>query len=604
MVSYQYRGRSPRRQDYRCCGKKTFKPDLKEPEVFEFKGGQFAEAVSGSMDQLKKDGIVSRIWDRDHTVWKENPSEIANRLGWLDSPGKMQGEISRIDDLLRKVREEGYTDALLMGMGGSSLGSDLFSRIFGPGEGCLNLEVLDSTDPAAVKDHAGRLDPARTLFIVSTKSGTTSETISFFKYFYNMTEARVGKEKTGDHFVAITDPGSSLESVASDLHFREIFLNDPDIGGRYSVLSLFGLVPAGLLGLDLGLLLERARAMASECQAPLTTFNGENTGTILGAVMGTLHNLGINKLTLIMSPRISPLGPWLEQLLAESTGKEGKGILPVEGENPATPGVYGKDRLFAHLTLEEDDHFREEILGLEKAGYPVIRIKLGDLHDLGTEFFRWEWATSVAGHLMGINPFDQPNVESAKAQTRKLLEAYRRDGRLPHLTPSFRDSAMDVYSDSSGTGIAGTFGTFMARAQPGNYAAIQAYLNPNRKIILALQNLRHAIRDRHRIAATVGFGPRFLHSTGQLHKGDAGKGMFIQITADDREDLPIPDEPGRDGSSLTFSILKEAQASGDRQALIEAGRRVIRFHIHEDIVEGIERLTEGVEKGEKDQFRI
>ncbi|MBN2720607.1 MAG: hypothetical protein JXR72_05855, partial [Proteobacteria bacterium] len=412
-----------------------------------FTGEQYLDEIGQSLRRMREDNVIHRLWGRDHTLWKDNPEEIVNRLGWLDSPWNMAGETARIRALLGKVKEEGFTDVLLMGMGGSSLAPDLFAQAFPRREGGLHLKVLDSTDPAAVMGQADCHDPARTLFIVSTKSGTTSETLSFLRYFYTLTAARVDHGRTGRHFAAITDPGSALESLARDLRFREIFLNDPDIGGRYSALSFFGLVPAGLLGLDLDLLLERARGAAEDCRAPLGALDGPNTGTVLGCILGTLHNLGVNKLTLLASPGAAPLGPWLEQLLAESTGKEGKGILPVEGEDPGPPAVYGKDRVFAYLTMDGEDPFREKVHALEEAGRPVIRIRLDDLYDIGAEFFRWEWATAVAGHLMGINPFDQPNVESAKVRTRELLEAYRKTGSLPAAEPSFTESGIDIYTD-------------------------------------------------------------------------------------------------------------------------------------------------------------
>jgi len=563
--------------------------------LFAFTGKQYLEKIEDSLTRAREDDVIRRLWAGDYTLWKESPAEITNRLGWMQSPYGMPAEIPLILHLLQKVGAEGFTDALLMGMGGSSLAPDLFTRAFPRGEGGLHIKVLDSTDPAAVMALADCHDPAKTLFIVSTKSGSTSETLSFLKYFYTLTAARVNHGRTGSHFIAITDPGSSLESLARDLGFRSIFLNDPDIGGRYSALSFFGLVPAGLLGLDLRLLLDRARAAAEDCRAPLGGLDGENIGTVLGCTLGTLHNLGVDKLTLLASPGAAPLGPWLEQLLAESTGKEGKGILPVEGEDPGPPAVYGKDRVFAYLTVDGEDPFRQEVHTLEETGHPVIRIRLRDAYDIGAEFFRWEWATAVAGHLMGINPFDQPNVESAKVQTRTLLEAYRKTGSLPAMEPAFTESGIDVFTDSGARGIPEALEIFLSGAGPGSYTAVQAYLNPLPEVEKALQGFRHAVRDRYRIATTLGFGPRFLHSTGQLHKGDGGKGLFIQVTGEDREDLAIPDRPGNGDSSLTFGILKEAQASGDRQALLDAGRKVIRFHIRGEVVEGIGRLERAAE---------
>ncbi len=561
---------------------------------FSVNTGGYRDTVDRTLEDLRKHNVMSRLWDHDHTLWKDSPAEISNRLGWLSSPVNMKGVTGQIKDTVGHILEEGYTDALLLGMGGSSLAPDLFRRAFGARNGYLNLKVLDSTDPAAVLDHARDLDLSRTLFIVSTKSGTTSETLSFFNYFFNQTLEKVGRDQAGSHFIAITDPGSPLYSLASELGFRETFVNDPDIGGRYSALSYFGLVPAALMGIDIDLLLDRAAAMVSNCEPANCPVQGDNTGGILGGVMGALHNSGIDKLTFIASPSIGCLGGWLEQLLAESTGKEGKGIVPVDGELPGSSDHYGDDRLFVYLKISGDTTYDKIVSTLEKEGKPVVRVELADLYDIGSEFFRWEVATAVAGHVMGINPFDQPNVESAKIQARRMLDEYRSSGRLPVTKPALSGVGMEVYSDLPVDSPGGSMQLFLSLSQPGDYVALQAYVNPVPETALALGELRHAIRDRYHIATTVGFGPRFLHSTGQLHKGDGGNGLFIQITADDVQDLPVPDEPGKDNSSITFGVLKAAQAMGDRQALMDAGRRVIRFHLKGDVVEGIRLLKEKV----------
>lgn len=560
---------------------------------FHYQTGKYTDTVNSSLARFQEDRIIDRLWDHDHTVWKNDPAQIANRLGWLKSPVNMRAAVERIGTMVQNVRDEGYINALLLGMGGSSLAPDLLSKIFGAREGFLGLRVLDSTDPAAVRAYAENLDPVRTLYIVSTKSGTTTETLSFFRYYYSLTAKAAGPGSAGDHFIAITDPGSSLQTIASDLGFRDIYLNDPDIGGRYSALSFFGLVPAALLGIDIGLLLERAATMARGSESSNSPVQ-DNTGAVLGVLMGTLHNLGVNKLTLITSPSIFALGTWLEQLLAESTGKEGRGILPVEGEVPGPPSVYGPDRLFAYLRMRDDTTYDRQVLSLEKAGHPVVRITLDDYYDVGAEFFRWELATSVAGHIMGINPFDQPNVESAKAQAREMLVQYRKEGHLPVLASIFTESGVDVITDLDAGDLVQVIERFLAFTKPGSYVAIQAYINPTSEAAAALGDLRHRIRDRLKVATTVGFGPRFLHSTGQLHKGDGGNGLFIQITSEDLEDLPIPDDPEKGDSSITFGVLKAAQALGDRQALLDAGRRVIRFHMKGDVVEGIGLLTEKI----------
>jgi hypothetical protein len=497
--------------------------------------------------------------------------------------------------MVRDVRKDCYTDALLLGMGGSSLAPELLSKVFGTQPGFLDLKVLDSTDPAAVRTRVEKLDPARTLFIVSTKSGTTSETLSFFRYFYRLTVKAVSDEKAGDHFIAITDPGSPLQSIASDFGFRDVYLNDPNIGGRYSALSYFGLVPGALLGIDIGRLLDRASRMASNCEPSNCPIRGDNTGAVLGSLIGTLHNLGVDKLTLFSSPAISALGTWLEQLIAESTGKQGRGILPVEGEAPAPPAVYGSDRVFVYLCMRGDFTHDVQLLVLEKEGYPIVRIILEDLYDVGAEFFRWEIATAVAAHFMEVNPFDQPDVEAAKTQARRMLNEYREKGRLPAIKARIEEGGIEVFTELEARTPGEALEVFLGQADKGDYVAIQAYLNPTDKTTDALNELRHRVRDRLQVATTVGFGPRYLHSTGQLHKGDGGNGLFIQITSEDKEDHPIPDDPGTDKSSITFGVLKAAQALGDLEALKEAGRRVIRFHVKGDIVQGIKLLKESVE---------
>jgi len=554
----------------------------------------YQNSVDQTLESLREHDVIARLWDHDHTLWGNDPQEISNRLGWLNSNINMRGVTGQIRDTVDHVRKEGFTDALLMGMGGSSLAPDLFRKTFEVMDGYLNLKVLDSTDPGAILDHVKNLDLSRTLFIVSTKSGTTSETLSFFKYFFNQTAQVIGSDRAGSHFIAITDPGSPLQTLASELGFREIFINDPDIGGRYSALSYFGLVPAALMGIDIDLLLDRAADTAGNCDPANCPVEGNNTGAILGGVMGALQNRGVDKLTFITSPAIGPLGAWLEQLIAESTGKEGKGIVPVDGEIPGRPDIYRYDRLFVYLKISGDTAYDSQVEALEDSDYPVVRIELADRYDVGAEFFRWEIATAVAGHVMRINPFDQPNVESAKVQAKIMLEEYRKTGHLPKPAPSLVQDGIEVYCDFPAQNLGASIREFLGLAGPGDYVSLQIYVNPVPETALPLGEFRHVIRDKYHTATTVGFGPRFLHSTGQLHKGDGGNGLFIQITADDEQDLPIPDEPGKDKSSITFGVLKAAQAMGDMQALIDAGRRVIRFHMKGDIVESIRLLKDAI----------
>ncbi|MGD8353109.1 MAG: bifunctional transaldolase/phosoglucose isomerase [Pseudomonadota bacterium] len=557
-----------------------------------FSAPGFGDQIDRAIAALDNSRVIDRLSAHDHTLWKNDPEEITNRLGWLNSPGAMKKAVGRILETVERAKEEGFTDALLLGMGGSSLAPDLFRRTFKARAGYPRLRVLDSTDPAAVRDHTLKSEPARTLYIVSTKSGTTAETLSLFRYFYNQTVSAVGPEQAGKHFIAITDPGSPLQDLARESGFRETFLNDPDIGGRYSALSYFGLVPAALHGVDIDIILDRALNMAASCLDTGTSIREGNPGAVLGGILGDFHNSGLDKLTFITSPPIAALGPWLEQLLAESTGKEGMGILPVDGELPGKPEVYGKDRLFVYLKYTGDSTCDTVVNALIKDGKPVIRLELLDLYDLGSEFFRWEVATAVAGHIMGINPFNQPDVESAKVQARHMLDEYRTSGRLPPLTPDLTENGIEIVSLDPSPNLEGAVKKFLSGCGPGTYVALQAYLNPVPETALALGELRHAIRDRYNVATTVGFGPRFLHSTGQLHKGDGGNGLFIQITADSPLDVPIPDKTGDDSSSVTFGVLEAAQARGDRQALLDKGRRVIRFNLKKDVVEGIRLIKE------------
>jgi transaldolase/glucose-6-phosphate isomerase len=548
--------------------------------------GNYQPMVDRALRELEDEDILNRIWKHDHTVWGEDPAEISNRLGWLHSPEVMVEAIPQILSFVDEVRGDGLDRALLLGMGGSSLAPEVFRKTFGIKEGYLDLEVLDSTDPGAVLEKKRAFDPAKSLFIVSTKSGGTVETISFMKYFYNRCVKTLGRERAGEHFVAITDTGSALERMAGELRFRRIFLNDSNIGGRYSVLSYFGLVPAALLGVDLGILLERASAVACNGEPCNSPTQGDNSSAALGTIMGKLAEAGRDKVTLICSPAISSYGAWVEQLIAESTGKRGKGILPVDGELLLKPRYYGKDRLFVYLRLKGDTTHDAGVEALKSDGHPVVRFDLRDLYDLGGEFFLWELATSIAGRFLGINPFDQPNVESAKVLARKMVAAFQKEGRLPGLTPVLEDMGVKVFYERDANDLKEALESFFALADQGleeslgrSYVTLQAYVTPTPGVSAALTELRTLIQKRYRLATTVGYGPRFLHSTGQLHKGDGGNGLFIQITSDLQEDAEIPDRPAEDASSITFGILKDAQALGDRQALLDNRRRFMRLHL-------------------------
>lgn len=532
-------------------------------------------AIKGELAALAEENIVARIWEHDHTVWKPDPAEITNRLGWLHIIEAMQQEVPRMKLLAEALQAEGYTDVLLLGMGGSSLAPEVFSRTFRTSSG-LQLSVLDSTDPGAVSAAAEKLDLRKTLFIVATKSGGTVETLSFFKYFYNQTTQALGEDRTGKHFVAITDPGSKLEEIAKRYQFRDTFLNDPNIGGRYSALSFFGLVPATLTGVDVSKLLGRAQVMAHQCGSTVPV--DENPGAVLGAFLGQHAKTGKDKVTFVASPSIADLPNWIEQLIAESTGKEGRGILPVVGEPLGNPDSYGDDRLFVYLKVGEDTTHDADLTALEEAGQPVLRLHLADIYDLGGQFFVWEFATAVASYFLEINPFDQPNVESAKVLARQMVAAYRESGVLPQ---------GDAQTPSP-EGLT----EFLSSAKPGDYVAVQAYLQPTPEVKSALGALRLEIRDHYKMPTTLGFGPRFLHSTGQLHKGDAGNGLFIQFTSQAPQDIDIPDEAGGQASGMTFGTLKMAQALGDAQALRDAGRRVISFPLGEKPKDTIQRMRQ------------
>ena len=551
-------------------------------------------AVNAALDRLERDRVIARIWEGDHTVWRPDSTEIANRLGWLRAPAELLAQLENgaapaggwtparaIHELVDAVRSEGYTHALLLGMGGSSLAPEVFRKAFGVAEGYLDLAVLDSTDPAAVAAHERRLDPAKTLYIVSTKSGGTVETLSLFSYFYTRVSEAVGAERAGAHFIAITDPGSALERLAHEHGFRSVFLNDPNIGGRYSALSHFGLVPAALIGVDIKLLLERAVRMARGCSRDLP--GNDNPAAWLGAILAALAQAGLDKATFIASPAVASFGDWVEQLIAESTGKDGTGIVPVVAEPPGAPAVYGDDRLFFYLHLDGDDAYADQVDLLERARRPVVRLHLHDLYDLGAQFFLWELAVAVAGHLLNIQPFDQPDVESAKALARQMVAAFSEAGTFPPETPLLTENGISVFGSLHARSLGEALALFLNQAHPASYIALQAYVAPTPETDALLQAIRVRLRERYRLATTVGYGPRYLHSTGQLHKGGGGSGLFLQITSAAAADLPIPDAAGSPQAALTFGTLKLAQALGDREALLENGRRVLRLHVGTDV---------------------
>jgi glucose-6-phosphate isomerase/transaldolase/glucose-6-phosphate isomerase len=471
------------------------------------------------------------------------------------------------------VRADGMRDAVVLGMGGSSLAPEVLRQSYGAQPGGLRLHVLDTTDPVAIRQLTDQLDPTRTLFVVSSKSGGTVETLSHFAHFNEVVRA-AGVEQPGRHFVAVTDPGTSLAKLAQDNGFRHVFENRADIGGRYSALSFFGIVPAALAGIDVARLLDRTAQMVAQCRPEV--YPPLNAGLVLGTVMGLLHGVGRDKVTILAPPPIASFGLWAEQLIAESTGKEDRGLVPVAGEPIGDPDSYGGDRLFVALRVQDDATFDRQIEALEKADQPVVTLQLDGREDVGAEFFRWEFAVAVAGASLQIDPFDQPNVQESKDNTRKVLDAFLQDGRLPHDDVALLADSADAVR------------RLVDQAFPGDYVAIMAYVPPTAENEDALQELRTAIRDRRRVATTVGFGPRFLHSTGQLHKGGPNTGVFLQLTVDDPVDVPIPGQP------YTFSTLKQAQALGDLQSLRAHGRRVLRIHAGSDFAGTVTALTAAV----------
>jgi transaldolase/glucose-6-phosphate isomerase len=502
---------------------------------------QIAAAVESRLSLMDEQEVVARIWKRDHRVWKPQAAGIADRLDWLTIADGMAGQVDDLTAFARDAWADGFTTAVLLGMGGSSLAPEVLQATFGTARGALRLHVLDSTDPEQIASLVDRVELPRTLFIVASKSGTTIETISQLAYFWE-------RIPDGKHFVAITDPGSALAKTAGERGFRRVFANPPHIGGRYSALSYFGLVPAALIGVDVAQLLARAREMMRAC-GPSGTATA-NPGAWLGAIIGEAALAGRNKLTLVMPGPLATLGYWIEQLIAESTGKEGRGVVPVEGELLGPPSVYGDDRLF--VAIGDDPALR----ALEDAGHPVIRLAYSNPYQLGAEFFRWELATVVAGHILQINPFDQPNVQEAKDATDDILAGETVQVATP--------PAAEV----------------LAQVGPGDYIALIAYVPRTDHWKEQLQRARLALRDRYHVATTVGFGPRFLHSTGQVHKGGPNQGVFIQVVTESQQDIPIPGKP------YTFGELKAAQAAGDLASLRSHGRRVAR--LTEDEFDGME----------------
>ncbi len=558
-----------------------------------------ATTVKATIADWQSGGKMQRLWQRDATLW--TGSDEANWLGWLDIVDEQIAQQDQLAKVAKEVQSRGFQHVLLLGMGGSSLCPEVLRMTFGRTTHFPTLHVLDSTDPGQVKAFEHLIDIPKTLFIVSSKSGSTLEPNIFKQYFFERTKQVVGVTKAGSQFIAITDPGSKMQQVAESDRFLHVFFGRPSIGGRYSALSNFGMVPAAVMGLDTKRFLTRAAEMVRACGPGATV--EENSGAVLGIILGAAANAGRDKVTIITSPGISDLGAWLEQLLAESTGKVGKGIIPVDRETLTTPEVYGTDRLFVYVRLETgaDANQDAKVAAIEKAGHPVVRITMADIYDLGAEFFRWEIATAVAGSIIGINAFNQPDVEASKIATRELTSAYEKTGSLPAEKPVVEDSGIRLFTDEKNAAelakaaggdnsLAGYLKAHLARIQTGDYFAVLGYIQMNGEHEESLQTLRHLVRDRKRVATCLGFGPRFLHSTGQAYKGGPNSGVFLQITCDDSVELPVP------GQKYTFGVVKAAQARGDFQVLADRGRRALRVHLGSNVKAGLAALQAAVQK--------
>jgi transaldolase/glucose-6-phosphate isomerase len=557
-----------------------------------------AGPVKTALDDWKKNDKVKRLWQRDASLW--TGTDESNWLGWLDINEQQLAHIDALKSIAADVKKAKFKHALLLGMGGSSLCPEVLRMTFGKIKGFPELHVLDSTDPAQIKAIEKKVDLKSTLCIVSSKSGTTLEPNIYKQYFFEQVKKKVGEQEVGNRFIAITDPGSKLQQVAEADKFRKIFMGVPSIGGRYSALSNFGMVPGAVMGLDIAKFLRITEEMVKACGPD--SGPDVNPGVLLGVILGVAANHGRDKVTIIASPGIYDLGAWLEQLLAESTGKVGKGLIPVDREALGKPAVYGNDRVFAYLRLQSKPNKAQDdaIAALEKAGHAVVRISLSNTYNLGQEFFRWEIATAVAGSIIGIDAFNQPDVEASKIETRKLTSEYESTGKLPGEAPFLEGSGIKLYADDrnasvlkGGSTLTAVLQAHLSRIKPGDYFGVLGYITMNDVNERALQKLRHAVRDKKTVATVLGFGPRFLHSTGQAYKGGPNSGVFLQITCDDAVDLPVP------GQKYTFGVVKAAQARGDFAVLAERGRRALRVHLGKNVTKDLSTLGSALQQALK-----
>lgn len=551
----------------------------------EYVAGKLTDQIQQTLDEANRVELVQRIWKKDASVWKADEASqkiINNSLGWLTVPSEMIGVADELTSFANSIRSRGFKHVMVCGMGGSSLCPEVLAKTFGAQPSFPELVVLDSTDPDVLADYLQRIEIERCLFVISSKSGSTTEPNTFYKFWYDQLSKRT--ETPGDNFIAITDPGSPLIERIEKLNFHRIFLNQPDIGGRYSALSYFGMLPAALMGIDVRKLLQRASDKAQECQSPTSD------ALQLGALIGDCANAGRDKLTLVIDDSVLTLGLWIEQLVAESTGKEGKGVLPVAGEPLGDTEDYGNDRFFVAINVgSAGEETEAKLRKLAEAGHPVVYRELNDEYDLGSEFFTWEFATACAGWRMGINPFDQPNVQESKDATKELLTTFVNHGKLPEQDVLVGDDSLSIFASEGSEGLPTTsvleaLRSHLATIKPGDYVAFLDYIEETTNTENEIQSMRLLVRDRFRCATTSGYGPRFLHSTGQLHKGGPDSGIFFQITANDTTDFAVPEE------SYTFSILKQAQALGDFRSLSTRGRRAIRVDLGSDTAGGLARL--------------
>lgn len=556
-------------------------------------------AVQASLDDWQQNGKIRRLWAQDATLW--TGTDENKWLAWLGITEDQLAHIEHLKQLAQDVQELEFTHVLLLGMGGSSLCPEVMKLTFGKKSSFPELLVLDSTDPAQIKAIEQQIDLTRTLFIVSSKSGSTLEPNIFKQYFFDRVQEILGAESAGNRFIAVTDPGSKLQHIAEGDDFHRIFFGVPGIGGRYSALSNFGMVPAAAMGVDVVKFLDTTEVMVHSCASSVPA--KENPGVVLGNILGVLANQGRDKVTLIASPGIADLGAWLEQLLAESTGKDGKGLIPVDREPLGTTDVYGNDRIFAYIRLESSPDSTQDaaVAALEQAGQPVVRISVADPYQIGQEFFRWEVATAVAGSIIGINAFNQPDVEASKIVTRQLTTEYEKSGTLPSETPIAVEAGIQLFTDSTNAvalsraaerdqSLGGYLRAHFNRVQAGDYVALLAYIDRNDAHQIQLQTIRETIRDAKKVATCLGFGPRFLHSTGQAYKGGPNSGVFLQITCDDATDIPVPQQ------KYTFGVVKAAQARGDFQVLAERDRRALRIHLGKDVQAGLATLQTIIEQ--------